>query len=131
MRGAVRRGDQMRGSVPHHANHIITWTSRIVDIDDDGNPITELVPVYCNGHDVAGAQREVSGNVLINGLGAARLGDKGSSSCPCDGCDFITVQGSSRVLVNGKPLVRVGDRVVLQPGQGAMTTGSPNVLVGG
>jgi uncharacterized Zn-binding protein involved in type VI secretion len=78
-----------------------------------------------------------SGNVVINGLGAARLGDP--LVCPGGGYGHI-LQGSGTVMVNGWPASRVGDGVTQTLPEppaihwitvpGTIVLGSPNVLFG-
>jgi uncharacterized Zn-binding protein involved in type VI secretion len=78
-----------------------------------------------------------SGNVLINGLGAARLGDP--LVCPGGGYGVI-LQGSNTILINGVPAARVGDAVTQTLPEpppilwttvpGTIVLGSPNVLFG-
>jgi len=71
-----------------------------------------------------------SGNVIINGLPAARLTDP----LAAHGCGRCTpharniAAGSSSVFINGLPSTRVGDAINCG---GTMATGSPNVNVGG
>ncbi|MDG1331961.1 MAG: PAAR domain-containing protein [Crocinitomicaceae bacterium] len=67
---------------------------------------------------------EGSGNVLINGLGAAREGD--GAIC-VGGTDSIST-GSSSVLINGMAAARMGDPT---DHGGAITAGSATVLIGG
>lgn len=57
-----------------------------------------------------------SGNVLINGLPACKLGD--STTIHCEPCNVahpchnsVQSAGSGTVLVNGVPAARVGDSV--------------------
>ncbi len=65
----------------------------------------------------AGAQ-----NVYINGRQAARALD-------ADTCHASKIaQGSKTVHINGRPAARVGDKLTCG---GAITDGSPNVLIGG
>lgn len=67
---------------------------------------------------------EGSSNVMINGMGAARMGDKAL----CVGSSDSIVQGSSSVLINGKPAARMGD---MTSHGGQITGGSSNVIIGG
>lgn len=74
----------------------------------------------------------VSGDVFINGLGAARLGDTGEShsfNVPPACAPHVTTiaTGSSTVFINGKPAARVGDNYTCGV---VITSGSPNVNIG-
>lgn len=86
----------------------------------------------CSGHDACAPVPlvEASPNVLINGRGAGRVGDRYSPH----GCvthsahpDSIAA-GSSSVFINGLPAARVGDAVSLA---GTVRDGSGNVFIGG
>ncbi len=63
---------------------------------------------------------EASTDVLINNLGAARVGDKDSKIPP-----QVRAEGSPTVFVNNKKLVRVDDK---DSGGDKMVLGSPNVF---
>ena len=85
----------------------------------------------CTGHDACPPVPLVSASsyVLVNGKGAARVGDSYASH----GCLIhpphtpVCASGSSTVFVNGKALVRVGDAVSCG---GATSQGSGNVNAG-
>ena len=85
-----------------------------------------------SGHDSCAptALASASGNVLVNGKGAGRLGD----SYEPHGCkDHPThvgsiTGGSSTVTINGKAAARVGDAVSCG---GTVDQGSGNVTIGG
>lgn len=85
----------------------------------------------CTGHDACPPVPLVSAssNVLVNGKGAARVGDSYASH----GCLIhpphtpVCASGSSTVFVNGKALVRVGDAVSCG---GSTSQGSGNVNAG-
>lgn len=85
-----------------------------------------------SGHDACAptALASASGNVLINGKGAGRLGD---SYAP-HGCKNhpthtgIISGGSGTVTINGKAAARVGDSVSCG---GTVAQGSGNVTIGG
>lgn len=85
----------------------------------------------CCPHSRSGINTEVSGNVLINGMGARRLGDVGDCRCPHSG-SYITTSGSSTVFINGKPAVRFGDKTqCISCGcMGTHAMGSDNVFFG-
>ncbi len=78
--------------------------SRLTDLDDGGNTIILA-----------------STDVLINNLGAARVGDKDSKTPTPQ----TKIEGSPTVFVNNKPLVRVDDK---DSGGDKMVVGSPNVF---
>jgi uncharacterized Zn-binding protein involved in type VI secretion len=62
--------------------------------------------------------------VLIGGMPAARLLD----SCVCAGPPNAAAAGSATVLIGGLPAARKGDKTAHG---GVITTGFPNVLIGG
>jgi uncharacterized Zn-binding protein involved in type VI secretion len=81
---------------------------------------------HCSGHNVATG----SGDVFVNGRGAARKGDSctvhvkpGGDSCPPHTATIN--RGSSSVYVNGRPIARVGDTY---GGCTSIAQGSPNVF---
>lgn len=81
---------------------------------------------HCSGHNVQTA----SGDVFINGRGAARRGDlntphvkPGGDNCP--GCQAPISGGSGSVFVNGRSIARVGDAY---SGCTSIAQGSPNVF---
>lgn len=84
------------------------------------------------GHDACGptALVSASGNVIINGKGAGRVGD----SYAAHGCivhpshSGTIASGSSSVFINGKAAGRVGDPVSCG---GSVAEGSSNVIIGG
>nr|DAG77000.1 MAG TPA: Baseplate wedge protein [Caudoviricetes sp.] len=71
-----------------------------------------------------------SSDVLINGMGAARVGDiYAPHGCSVHAAHSGAISsGSSTVFINGKPAARVGDSVSCG---GAVAEGSPNVFIGG
>lgn len=118
---AARIGDKIQGSVSHHAGHIIGWTG-------GENP----QPIYCSGHAVTGTQVTGAGKTFIDGSGAARLNDNGTTTCPCDGQGYQNSTGSSKVFIEGRPAVRMGDQVnIHNQGSGKIITGSSKVFIGG
>lgn len=64
-----------------------------------------------------------SGDVMIAGQPAARLGDKLLCIVP----DTI-ISGSGTVMINGMPAARLGDQT--EHG-GVIEVGAPNVIIGG
>lgn len=86
----------------------------------------------CSGHDACPPTKLItaSTDVLINGLGAGRVGDEyASHSCPehPEHNDHIA-SGSATVFINGKSAARVNDAVVIG---GVVAEGSDNVFIGG
>jgi uncharacterized Zn-binding protein involved in type VI secretion len=72
-----------------------------------------------------------SSNKLVNGTGAARIGDVVATDCPsCPSCQIQ--QGSSTVLTNGIGTSRLG-AVVTGPSNavGNIISSSPDVTAGG
>lgn len=65
--------------------------------------------VHCSGFNIASA----SGDVFVNGKGAARVGDSSTNhklpGSPCPSHTSTISAGSGSVFVNGKALARVGD----------------------
>lgn len=84
------------------------------------------------GHDACGptALVSASGDVMINGKGAGRVGDTYAPH----GCvvhpphSGAVASGSATVKINGKSAARVGDPVSCG---GSVATGSSNVFIGG
>jgi uncharacterized Zn-binding protein involved in type VI secretion len=85
---------------------------RLGDIDT-GHPGSPPTPVIT-----------ASGNVIINGKGAARKGDMLAPHHP--GVRLIK-EGSSSVLINGRPAARVSDAINCG---GKLIVGSGNVIIG-
>jgi len=86
----------------------------------------------CTGHDdcPAVALATASGNVLINGKGAGRVGDTyAAHSCKVHPSHSGSISsGSGSVTINGQPAARVGDTVSCG---GTVAQGSGNVMIGG
>ncbi|WP_292959419.1 type VI secretion system PAAR protein [Neptuniibacter sp. UBA6509] len=70
-----------------------------------------------------------SGNVMTNGIPAARVGDAvaphGCGNCPPHGRSISA--GSGSVFINGKPAARVGDSITCG---GSVSAGSGDVIIG-
>ena len=84
---------------------------------------------HCSGYTIASA----SGDVIINGRGAARVGDvstphlrPGGKRCP--GHVAPISKGSSSVIINGRAAARVGDPLAACT---RVATGSADVIIGG
>jgi uncharacterized Zn-binding protein involved in type VI secretion len=83
---------------------------------------------HCSPYVIATA----SSDVVINGRGAARVGDvstphlrPGGKKCPGHVAPIIT--GSSSVLINGRPAATVGSSLLLCT---VVATGSFDVIIG-
>lgn len=73
---------------------------------------------------------EASGDVMVNGLGAHRVGDAWAAHGACKDHSphgGSAASGSGTVFVNGRPICRIGDAVSCGD---AMATGSNNVIAG-
>ena len=85
----------------------------------------------CCSHDRTGINGDGSHNVIVNGIGAHRLGDGGGIICPHGGY-FRSNVASATVFVNGRGITRRGDATSCiycgQPGHHC--EGSPNVYAG-
>ena len=95
-----------------------------------------LAPVDAHGcpacpHPAAvGPLIQGSNDVLINGMPAGRIGDKGIHAICCGSNMFEATKGSGTVLINGKGAHRMGDDDKHCGGPGMMIEGSPNVIIG-
>ncbi len=88
-------------------------------MDDEGTTFAKLGDLAhcpncahgCNAcpHDVKGPIISGSPTVTIDGLPAARKGDKGIHSACCGSNTFEITGGDPTVLIDGKPAARVGD----------------------
>lgn len=82
---------------------------------------------HCSPYVIASA----SADVVINGRGAARVGDvstghlRPGKRCPAHVAAIIT--GSSSVFINGRPAATVGSKLAACT---AVATGSSDVIVG-
>ncbi|MFW6600006.1 PAAR domain-containing protein [Propionibacteriaceae bacterium Y2011] len=127
---AARQTDQVVGTDIH-----------VVMVPSPGGPVPTPTP-----HPFVGTlQSQCSTDVLINGMGAAVQGSVArltSPHLPIGGPSFLrpptgqgtVMMGSPTVLVNGKPLARLGDQVMTcnDPADAptsAIAAGSPNVVV--
>ena len=81
-------------------------------------------------HDVIGPAVEGSPDVKINGREALRVGDRGEHGACCGPNQWQAVGGAPGVFINGQRAHRVGDDVAHCGGDGALETGSANVLIG-
>lgn len=82
---------------------------------------------HCSGYVIATA----SSDVIINGRGAARIGDTSTvhlrpgKKCPPHVASIVS--GSSTVIINGRPAATVGSRLSMCT---AVATGSSDVIIG-
>ena len=83
---------------------------------------------HCSGYVIATG----SADVVINGRGAARVGDSSSPHLrpgrPCPIHVAPIARGSASVVINGRPAARVGDAL---GGCTLVATGSGDVIIGG
>jgi len=128
---AARQNDPVTGTDVH-----------ILLVPSPGGPVPTPTPLPFSGQLVSG----LSPDVLINGLPAAIAGSVAQNlppHLPPPGTSFSrpptnqgqVVTGSPTVLVNGKPLARVGDPVLTcnDPADlpaGTIAAGAADVLVG-
>ena len=82
---------------------------------------------HCSGYTIATA----SADVIINGRGAARVGDVSTPhlrpGSPCPGHVAPISKGSSSVFINGRSAARVGDPLSSCT---RVATGSGDVIIG-
>jgi uncharacterized Zn-binding protein involved in type VI secretion len=84
----------------------------------------------CCRRPVEGPAQRGSPDVIINGLAALRVGDRGTHG-PCDGEKaWKATAGSRSVTINGLPAHRLGDETEHCHGKGQLVEGSPDVDVG-
>lgn len=84
--------------------------------------------VHCSGYTIANG----SSDVLINGRGAARVGDTSTSHQKpggrrCGTHSAAISSGSSTVRINGRAAARVGDALA---GCTSIASGSGDVIIG-
>jgi uncharacterized Zn-binding protein involved in type VI secretion len=72
-----------------------------------------------------------SPDVMVNGLPAIRVGDKGIHAACCGTNMWTAQQGSTTVKINGQDAHRQGDPDTHCGGSGQMIEGSTNVMTGG
>lgn len=72
-----------------------------------------------------------SPTVKINGAPALRAGDRGVHAACCKRNVWVALEGSGTVFINGRPLHRETDATRHCGGDGELTKGSGNVIVGG
>lgn len=127
---AAKAGDAVTGVDTH-----------VVLVPSPGGPVPTPTPFPFNGKITSGC----STDVLVGGRGAATVGSvatnapphtpaQGSFSVPPTNRGTI-VEGSTSVLVNGKPAARHGDPVLTcndpVPAVNATVTATGTVLIGG
>ena len=82
-------------------------------------------------HGVQGPCTGGSMDVMVNGLPATRMNDPGVHSSCCGDNTWVATGCSATVIINGLGAHRLGDVTTHCGGSGTMTTGSPDVMVGG
>ena len=82
--------------------------------------------LHPGGLDVSGIwDQQYSIKSNCEGRGVVREGDIGTASC---GHTFFAVKGSDISRTEGKGMMRIGDQVNIQGGDGVCTTGSDRAL---
>lgn len=81
-------------------------------------------------HDVTGPATSGSVNVLINGIYALRKQDRGRHASCCGENSWEVTDGAPGVFINGRNAARVGDPVEHCGGNGQLSGGSGNVVIG-
>lgn len=84
----------------------------------------------CCPHVCVGPATGGSSNVLINGKGALRIGDRGQHAACCGEGSWEAVAGAPGVLINGRRAHRRDDETRHCGGTGHLVGGSPDVIVG-
>ncbi len=82
-------------------------------------------------HPVIGPAIVGSPNVMVNGMPALRVGDKGIHAVCCGPNTWTATAGSATVMINNLPAHRMGDQDQHCGGPGTLIEGSPDVIVGG
>jgi len=95
-----------------------------------------MAPVDVHGcpacpHPVVGPAVCGSPDVMVNGMPALRVGDKGVHTACCGENSWEALLGSFTVMINGKGAHRLGDMDKHCGGVGNLIEGSPDVMVGG
>ena len=82
---------------------------------------------YAGGPIKMGSKNVMAGNFFV-----VRMGDTDFHTSRCEGSNrFSAMKGSVTVLVNNKPVCRMGDQTLHCGGIGSFLTGIPTVLIGG
>lgn len=81
-------------------------------------------------HNVVGPAVSGSVDVLVNGRGALRVGDRGVHFSCCGGNVWWVLKGEPMVLVNGRPIAQQGSLTLHCGGPGTLLLGSVDVMVG-
>ena len=81
-------------------------------------------------HDVQGPATAGSADVLVNGRQALRVGDPGDHAGCCGPNRWQATDGAPAVFINGRRAHRRGDAQAHCGGDGALVTGSADVLIG-
>jgi uncharacterized Zn-binding protein involved in type VI secretion len=81
-------------------------------------------------HPVKGPITSGSSKVLINKLGAARVGDVGTHAACCGSNTFTIATGDPQVLIEGRPAARIGDKTKHCGGMGHIVADGNRSIVG-
>ena len=100
----------------------------VTRIGDTVSIVCNMHISHCCPHGATGINTS-GGKVLVNGLPIHRVDDGGIIFCPHFG-KFLSESGNASVLVGGRPITRIGDRIrCTRCGKsGRHTSGSPNVM---
>lgn len=123
MVGFLKVGDQIKGMVKHHNDHIVGY-----ETDEDGNEI----PIYCEGHEVTGVVTSGSKKVSILGQSVACEGDEGTTDCECDREGFVLKGGHPKITIEGVPVMLDSAEIDIHGhGTGKVVIKESKVTVGG
>jgi len=143
MAGAVRQGDSISGTTTgeHHGHYrtVYIYEDKEVEFENEAGEKetkTETVvvgsyeePIHKDPSELTGTISSGSGDVIINGSGAVRVGDLTSENDACgSGSGSITV-GSGSVIINGRAAARNGDSIQPHNGTAKISSGSANVVI--
>jgi uncharacterized Zn-binding protein involved in type VI secretion len=95
----------------------------LVPADSHGNK--------CCSHSCVGPAIAGSGNTIVEGCFALRVGDPGVHAACCGANAWVVVTGSTTVTINDIPASRLGDITAHCGGVGALITGAGTLVVGG
>jgi len=87
----------------------------------------DLVKGNCaiHGANIMGRIITSSSDVITNGRGQARIGDKVKADC---GHEAVIITGSGKEIANGRPVARQNDLVGNSPYTGKILTGSSDTF---
>lgn len=95
-----------------------------------------LVPADSHGlkccpHSCVGPGMVGSGDVVVEGSSALRIGDPGVHAACCGGNKWVVASGSTTVTINDIAAARLGDMTAHCGGVGSLITGAGTLIVGG